>query len=81
MINLQDYENTKEGISVHPLNSRLLQRKHMDASNIKQATWRLESAKATEAARLLCGKSSIAESWDGMILVRFGLWFMTFLVL
>lgn len=45
MINLQDYENTKEGISVHPLNSQLLERKHMDASNIKHVKRRLESVK------------------------------------
>lgn len=70
MINLQDYENTKEGISVHPLNSKLLERKHMDASNIKHINRRLENAKATETAKLLSGKGSREESRDSMMLRR-----------
>lgn len=32
---LHDYENTKEGVSVHPLNSQLLESKGIYASNIR----------------------------------------------
>lgn len=77
MINLQDYEKTKEGILLHPLNSQLLKRKHMDASNIKNMKRGLENAKATETNFLV----EREDSWDSVTLGRFGLWFMTSLML